>query len=73
MSYVNDRNRELVQAKYIDSIIVNLDFMQVREMLREYLNGEKTYYTNEELEDEIKARGLWWDTYETTRGMEVLL
>jgi hypothetical protein len=47
--------------------------MQIRESLRDYLHNEKNYYSNEELEDEIKARGLWWDTYETTRGMEVLL
>jgi len=73
MCVINSDNRELIQYHYIDSIISNLDFMQVRDLLGEYLNNEKTYYTNEELEDEIKARGLWREIMEPTSRIGVVL
>lgn len=73
MCAINDQNRDLIQYHYIDSIISNLDFMQVRDLLGECLNNEKTYYTNEELEDEIKARGLWWEILEPSSRIGVEL
>lgn len=72
MCYTNDSNREFLQARYIDSIIANLDFMQVRDLLRVYLDSEKSYYTNEELDDEIRARGLWWEIYEPIKTMDIM-
>jgi hypothetical protein len=73
MCYVKDSNRELLQDRYIDSIIMNLDFMQVRDLLGVYLNSEKTNYSNEELDDEIKARGLWRTVCEPVAQMEMSL
>lgn len=73
MCVINDKNRNLVQYRYIDSIIAHLDFMQIRDLLGEYLNNEKAYYTHEELEDEIKARGLWWEILEPISRIEVTL
>ena len=73
MCAINDWNRDLIQSRYVDSIIANLDFMQIRDLLREYLSSEKTYYSNEELEDEIRARELWWEILEPTSRIEVVL
>jgi hypothetical protein len=33
-----------------------MDFIEIRQLLREMLHGEKNDYTNEELADEIKSR-----------------
>lgn len=67
MCAINDWNRESVQSRYVDSTIANLDFMQIRSLLREYLHSEKNHYSLQELEDEIKARGLWWEAFEPLR------
>lgn len=54
---VHDYNREETQRKYVDSIIAHLDFIQIRELLRDYLHSEKNLYSNEDLYDEIVSRG----------------
>ena len=53
---INHWNRQEIQDKYIDAIIANMDFMQIREMLRDYLNEEKNLYSNDDLRDEILSR-----------------
>jgi len=53
---INHHNRQEVQKKYIDAIIANLDFIQIRSMLRDYLNEEKSLYSNDDLRDEILSR-----------------
>lgn len=53
---VTDSNRDEIQIKYVDSIISHMDFMQIRNMLREYLHSEKDKYSNDDLADEIKSR-----------------
>lgn len=53
---ITDSNRDEIQQKYVDSLISHLDFMQIREMLRDYLHSEKDKYSNEDLVDEIKSR-----------------
>lgn len=53
---ISNSNRDDIQNKYIDSIISHMDFIEIRQLLREMLHSEKDGYTNEELEDEIKSR-----------------
>jgi len=53
---INHWNRQEIQDKYIDAIIANMDFMQIREMLRDYLNEEKNLYSHDDLRDEILSR-----------------
>lgn len=73
MCAINDWNRDVIQSRYIDNIIANLDFMQTRDLLRDYLSNEKDHYSHEELEDEIKARALWWEAFEPSARIEVAL
>lgn len=73
MCSINDWNRESIQSRYVDSIIANLDFMQVRDLLRDYLTSEKNHYSHEELEDEIKAHALWWESFQPSARIEVTL
>lgn len=54
---VHNYNRDEIQRKYVDSIIAHLDFIQLREVLRDYLHTEKNLYSNEDLYDEIVSRG----------------
>jgi len=54
---IDGYNRQEVQAKYIDSLISRMDFMETRYALREFLNDEKSRYSDDDLLDEIKARG----------------
>jgi|688.fasta_scaffold772889_1 hypothetical protein len=49
-------NREDVQNKYIDAIIAHMDFMEIRDALREYLDKEKSRYTHKHLYREIKKQ-----------------
>lgn len=66
MCDINNNNRDSVQHRYIDAI-VDQDVDQIKKILREYLDNEKSHYTHEELEDEIKARGLWITSYLANR------
>jgi hypothetical protein len=52
--YVNDQNRKEVQRKYIDQIIGELDFMQIKDSLRDYLTKDKDRSGDYALECEIR-------------------
>lgn len=54
---ISQSNRDQIQAKYVDSIIAHLDFIQIRELLRDYLHSEKNLYSNDDLYDEILSKG----------------
>ena len=51
---IDSCNREDIQQKYIQAIIAHMDFMEIREALREYLTKEKSRYTHKHLYREIK-------------------
>lgn len=46
-------NRKDIQDKYIDHLLGSMDFMQIRDKLREFLELEKTLESNSDLEAEI--------------------
>lgn len=52
--YIKDANRQEVQRKYIDQILGELDFMQIKDRLRDYLSKEKDKSSNYALESEIR-------------------
>ena len=52
--YVSEINRKEVQRKYIDQILGELDFMQIKDRLRDYLEHEKDKASNYALEAEIR-------------------
>jgi len=52
--YINDTNRKEVQRKYIDQILGEMDFMQIKDKLRDYLTKEKDKSGNYSLESEIR-------------------
>jgi hypothetical protein len=51
---IDASNREDIQHKYVQAIIAHMDFMEIREALREYLVREKSRYTHKHLYREIK-------------------
>ncbi len=51
---LNEKNRVEIQHKYIDHILGSLDFMQIKDMLRDYLEIEKTFESDVSLEAEIR-------------------
>jgi len=51
---VNFINRKEIQRKYIDQILGELDFMQIKDKLRDYLSKEKDKESNYALEQEIR-------------------
>jgi hypothetical protein len=52
--YLNARNRPEIQRKYIDHILGTLDFMQIKDRLRDYFELEKDKESNASLEAEIR-------------------
>lgn len=50
---LNAYNRADVQRKYVDYLIGSMDFMQIKDGLREYLELEKTLVSDSDLESEI--------------------
>jgi len=52
--YVSEINRKEIQRKYIDQILGELDFMQIKDRLRDYLEHEKDKESNYALEAEIR-------------------
>jgi len=54
---VNSDNRDEIQSRYVDYLISRMDFMQIREVLRDHLNTDKIFYSHDDLLDEIRARG----------------
>jgi len=51
---LTEKNRVEVQRKYIDHILGSLDFMEIKDRLRDYLDTEKTFESNAALEAEIR-------------------
>jgi hypothetical protein len=51
---INNYNRNDVQRKYIDSILGSLDFIEIKQRLRNYLELEKDKESNRSLELEIR-------------------
>lgn len=51
---INSVNRQEIQRKYIDSILGSMDFMQIKDKLRDYLELEKDKASNRALEAEIR-------------------
>ena len=52
--YISETNRQEIQRKYIDQILGELDFMQIKDRLRDYLQHEKDKESNYALESEIR-------------------
>ncbi len=52
--YISDNNRKEVQRKYVDHILGEMDFMQIKDKLRDYLTKEKDKSGNYSLECEIR-------------------
>lgn len=50
---LNGYNRKDIQDRYIDYLLGSMDFMEIRNRLREFLEIEKTLSSDSELEDEI--------------------
>lgn len=51
---INSVNRQEIQRKYIDAILGSMDFMQIKDKLRDYLELEKDKESNRALEAEIR-------------------
>lgn len=51
---INNANRKEIQRKYIDQILGSLDFMEIKDMLRDYLQLEKDKESHKALEAEIR-------------------
>jgi hypothetical protein len=51
---INDYNRSSVQRKYIDNILGSLNFIEIKQRLRDYLELEKDKESNKALELEIR-------------------
>lgn len=54
--FINQNNRQDIQRKYIDQILGELDFMQIKDRLRDYLTKEKDKESNYALEAEIRKQ-----------------
>jgi hypothetical protein len=52
--YINEGNRQDIQRKYIDQLLGSLDFMEIKDRLRDYLELEKDKESNRALEAEIR-------------------
>lgn len=50
---ISESNRKEIQDKYIDYLLGSMDFMDIRNQLREFLELEKTLSSNADLESEI--------------------
>lgn len=50
---VTASNRRDIQNKYVDHLLGSMDFMEIRNKLREFLDLEKTLESDTELEEEI--------------------
>lgn len=53
MTIVDDFNRTEIQRKYIDHIIGQMDFAEIKRELWNYVNSDKNRYSNYSLELEI--------------------
>jgi hypothetical protein len=53
---IDSSNREDIQDKYIQAIIAHMDFMEIRESLRDYIYKEKNQLSDKNLYKEIKKQ-----------------
>ena len=51
---LNNLNRNEIQRKYIDHILGSLDFIEIKDKLRDYLDLEKDKESDRALEAEIR-------------------
>lgn len=51
---ITESNRQDIQRRYIDQILGSLDFMQIKDRLRDYLELEKDKESDRSLEAEIR-------------------
>ena len=72
--YVSETNRKEIQRKYIDQILGELDFMEIKDLLRDYLTKEKDKSSNYALESEIRkeAPEVLVDNWEDFNGPATL-
>lgn len=71
---LTEKNRVEIQRKYIDHILGSLDFMEIKDLLRDYLDTEKTFESNAALEAEIRheAPDVLVDNWEDMKGPATL-
>lgn len=67
-------NRKEIQEKYIDHLLGSMDFMEIRNQLREFLDIEKTLESDSDLEAEIyvEAPEVLMDNWEDFDGPATL-
>ena len=53
INVINDMNRIDIQSQYVDHIVGSLDFIEARNLLRNYIEYEKDSLSNEDLYAEI--------------------
>jgi hypothetical protein len=72
--FIGNDNRTEIQRKYIDQILGELDFMQIKDRLRDYLSKEKDKESNYSLEAEIRkeAPEVLVDNWEDFNGPATL-
>jgi hypothetical protein len=72
--FIGTDNRVEIQRKYIDQILGELDFMQIKDHLRDYLSKEKDKESNYALEAEIRkeAPDILVDNWESFDGPATL-
>jgi hypothetical protein len=65
MHKIDNYNRESIIDRYVIDIVSGLHFLEVKEMLKDYLIHNKRLLTNEDLEIEIMRHdpGLLTDIY----------
>jgi len=71
---LNHVNRSEIQKKYIDHILGSLDFMEIKDRLRDYLEIEKQKESDKALEAEIlhEAPDVLVDNWEDFDGPATL-
>jgi hypothetical protein len=53
---IDKYNRGEVQRQYVDSIISRMDFMEIRDCLRDHINEDLDNLSNGDLYDEIRVK-----------------
>lgn len=53
---IDNNNRDNVQKEYQDSIIANMDFMEIRDSLRGYIHDDLNILSHDDLYDEIRVK-----------------
>lgn len=53
---IDNSNRDSVQKEYVDSIIANMDFMEIRDSLRNHIHDDLDLLSHDDLYDEIRVK-----------------